>query len=424
MAPLPTPSTIPKLTAKSKGTKRKATFAIEESPRTTATMTKLNIAVTAPSDSRLHDTDVFAQIIRDSKLLPAEIPLAEELGKIAPTDRIGLMWPTSYAMHHPATPLLEIYSRKGCPVDAGKNWSVERIIAAIKRGAHISTKDPDAREALINETEVKVQQNFMIKIRWGDIKDSFPQNLKVSPVAMIPHKSRSYRVILDLSFNLLFKGRRQTSVNEDTIIRAPQKAMSQLGLVLHRIVFLLASNFHPFRPFKFCKVDIKDGFWRMSVNSTDAWNFCYTIPNKDPATPLDDTIIVVPTALQMGWTESPPFFCAGTETARDIIDDMMHSDMTHLPFHESEDKMMNDSPVVPPCDAALDPPDMLDFVEVYVDDFIGGTNSMDPKHLRQLSRVILHGIHSIFPHQSVSGHTGEDTISQKKNGPRRRPLGL
>jgi hypothetical protein len=45
----------------------------------------------------------------------------------------------------------------------------------------------------------------------------------------------------------------------------------------------------------------------MTVNTEDAWNFCYSLPVK-PGTPLDEIQIVIPHSLQMGWCESPPFF--------------------------------------------------------------------------------------------------------------------
>ena len=53
--------------------------------------------------------------------------------------------------------------------------------------------------------------------------------------------------------------------------------------------------------FMFAKLDIKDGFWQLIVNSDNAWNICYALPNQHPNTPLFDTKIVVPNSLQMGW---------------------------------------------------------------------------------------------------------------------------
>ena len=100
---------------------------------------------------------------------------------------------------------------------------------------------------------------------------------------------------------------------------APQQGMVQLGQALKRLIGVLANHHNPSQMFVFSKLDIKDGFWRMSVSEEDAWNFCYVLPSINTLTSLDDTEIVVPEALQMGWCKSPPFFCAGTETARDII---------------------------------------------------------------------------------------------------------
>ncbi len=62
------------------------------------------------------------------------------------------------------------------------------------------------------------------------------------------------------------------------------------------------------------KWDIKDGFWRMDCAKGKEWNFAYVLPQPE-GEPIK---LVVPTSLQMGWVESPPYFCAATETARDI----------------------------------------------------------------------------------------------------------
>jgi hypothetical protein len=53
------------------------------------------------------------------------------------------------------------------------------------------------------------------------------------------------------------------------------------------------------------KWDIKDGFWRLDANERDEWNFAYVL-QQPPGEPIK---IVIPTSLQMGWVESPPYFC-------------------------------------------------------------------------------------------------------------------
>ena len=318
------------------------------------------------------------------------------------------MHPNSHALYHDAIPLLETYVH-GCPVDCGKPWTRQHILLALKRGAHISAKHPVARQCLIKETKEKVQDGYAKIITWKDIKDNTPTNFKLSPVAMIPHKSRPFRCILDLSFKLRLHNKIFPSVNSATRKKAPQKAMAELGNVLKRLITIMAQNFHPTKPFKFCKIDIKDGYWRMIVNEKDSWNFCYTIPPKSPSTPLDDIQIVVPCSLQMGWCESPPFFCAASETARDIIEHLIQTNI-ELPQHPLEHKML------PPTYANEASTSNLiqSLIEVYVDDFIGASNNLTHDNLQSLSRAILHGIHSIFPPTKLTGHDGPDPIAEKK----------
>ena len=55
-----------------------------------------------------------------------------------------------------------------------------------------------------------------------------------------------------------------------------------------------------------------------------------------------------------------------------------------------------------------------DLIEVFVDDFIGCTDTATQEHLTHFSRAMLHGIHKIFPPPSVTGHSGGDPSSEKK----------
>ena len=63
---------------------------------------------------------------------------------------------------------------------------------------------------------------------------------------------------------------------------------------------------------------------------------------------------------------------------------------------------------------ALDLATTLDLIEVFVDDFIGCTDNLTRSHLVKFTRAMMHGIHSIYPPPSVTGHTGGDPISEKK----------
>jgi hypothetical protein len=345
--------------------------------------------------------------INTSKLFPSTVAVKDDIGKS------GLMWPRAFALKHNASSLLNRYSTQGCPADCGKPWSRDHIITALTRGPHISAKSEQARECLVQETRDKIKGGFAKVIKWKDIKDDPPINLKISPIAMIPHKSRKFRAILDLSFQMRMKGSKMPSVNSATSIKAPQKSMAELGNVLKRIVHTMATNFNPNAPFVFSKCDIKDGFWRMSVSPEDSWNFCYVMPPAaNTKQSIDETEIVIPHSLQMGWCESPPFFCAATETARDIIQDMFHSDLQQLPSHDMEHYLLSKVPDLHKHSDSTTSPTVL--FEVFVDDFVGISNCTKPAHLQRLSQALLHGIHCIFPPPSVTQHNGGDPISKKK----------
>jgi hypothetical protein len=164
-----------------------------------------------------------------------------------------------------------------------------------------------------------------------------PPKLKIGPVAMIPHKSKPYQCILDLSFTLHNKGIAFSSVNATTDKKLPQ-SMAQLGLCIQQMIAMLADNYNLQNPFYPIKLDIKDSFWRMAVSDDDAWNFSYVLPSLKTLTNEDDIELVVPNSLQMGWCKSPPFFCSRSEMARDVIKTLMSN--PNLPHHCIENNML------------------------------------------------------------------------------------
>lgn len=55
-----------------------------------------------------------------------------------------------------------------------------------------------------------------------------------------------------------------------------------------------------------------------------------------------------------------------------------------------------------------------DLIKVYMDNFIGMTNHLSHDHLLNVSWVMLHGTHSIFPSPAITGHCGQDPVSKAK----------
>ena len=79
----------------------------------------------------------------------------------------------------------------------------------------------------------------------------------------------------------------------------------------------------------------------------------------------------------MGWCELPPFFCAGSETARETISDLVKGNKT-IPWQKFKKVMIPNSLH----STMTEKP--VDIIEVFVDDFIGATNNADLKHLLHL----------------------------------------
>jgi hypothetical protein len=94
---------------------------------------------------------------------------------------------------------------------------------AVERGPHRSATTPEALTHFAEEIKEKLRTNQARLVPWDDIKDNPPAQLKISPIAAIPHKSKAFRSILDLSFRLRLKnGGVLAAVNDTTVKSAPK----------------------------------------------------------------------------------------------------------------------------------------------------------------------------------------------------------
>jgi hypothetical protein len=155
------------------------------------------------------------------------------------------------------------------------------------------------------------------------------------------------------------------------------------------------------------KWDIKDGFWQMDCKAGKEYNFAYALP-QDEEKPIT---LIVPTSLQMGWDESPQYFCAATETAWDVAADYCDTPSGSLPCHKftkhvAGDKTFDELPAMSTssttCSYAL---------EVYVDDFMRIIIPTSWEQLEHVATAVMTGIHDVFPADIVEGN---NPISEKK----------
>jgi len=110
----------------------------------------------------------------------------------------------------------------------------------------------------------------------------------------------------------------------------------------------------------------------------------------------------------MGWVESAPYFCAASETARDVAVEYIETKIGSLPPHKFEHWAGSANTTVNPnrTDVAL-----RYIPEVYVDDFISCIIPTTHQQVEPVARGILHGIHDVFP---PSTNNTKDPISAKK----------
>ena len=145
----------------------------------------------------------------------------------------------------------------------------------------------------------------------------------------------------------------------------------------------------------------------MDAEDGAEWNFSYVLP-QSPGNPC---LLVVPTSLQMGWVETPPFFCAASETARDVAHDYCETELGSLPPHKFTHYVTGNHAYaeLPETDPTGRPFRYL--LEVYVDDFVSLVIPTSREQLRHVSTRTMPGIHDVFP---ADDNNANDPILEKK----------
>ena len=149
---------------------------------------------------------------------------------------------------------------------------------------------------------------------------------------VVPQLGRHGRIFLDLPFPVYQEGNggayiTQASVNKTTSKTGPEAPVKEIGKVLHRLLYFMKMTRAGLWIY-ISKLDISGRFWKIVVRPEDSYNFAYVLP-QSPGQPIR---IVVPSALQMGWVESPLYLCTVTECAQDLTQHLIDNN-TDLPHH-------------------------------------------------------------------------------------------
>jgi hypothetical protein len=287
---------------------------------------------------------------------------------------------------HPAAPYLRTLATHGVPAPShSPPWTKQQLQTVLNRGAHVSAKRL-YREFLFEDILDMVQKGYWTVLPFSAVQHL--THLKLSPAGVVPQRSRRPRPIMDYSF---------TGVNPQSLPISPTHAM-QLGHTLPRLLQSIAYADPTHGPPLLMKLDLADGYYRVRLTPQAALELAVVLPG-----PGNSSYVGIPLCLPMGWTHSPPYFCAFTETATDLAN---HALLSNHPWtttaHTLEEAsqaaalpiMQSFSPtIVHPPTMHSQPP--LGLVDVYIDDFIGV--AQQPVQQAVL-RVMFHAISRIFRH--------------------------
>ena len=308
--------------------------------------------------------------------------------------------------HHRATPLLRQILHNGAPVvNSGPPWSMKQKLAAIQRGSHPSAKLL-YRDFLHSEMAEMVRRGYWTVVPFNAIRH-LPQ-LKISPAGVVPQRNRRHRTIIDHTFS---------GVNQATLPIAPFEAM-QFGRTLQRLLETIVYADPSFGPVHMAKVDISDGYYRVPLTSRGALNLAVCLPSS-----RTNPLVAVPLTLTMGWVQSPPYFCAATETAIDHANSLLGlPDLGGLREHHQEASAARLdvtafhrrlAPIVPAFHVARKP---VGCADLYVDD--GLALAQTQRMATATRRAVLHSFNGVFRANNASDWNRspprKEPISQKK----------
>ncbi len=199
----------------------------------------------------------------------------------------------------------------------------------VDQGPHCSALSDKAIAHFNAEVEEMVKIGQAKLVAWDSIKDNPPVELQISPILVIPHKSKQFWSILDLSFHLRLKqGGILPSVNATTVKTTPKSTIDQLDHSIARIIIIHAfvETEDDARIFM-AKWDIKDDFgeWmrKRALNGI--------LRMSCPRVPAVQATLWCPPHSRCGGRSHLHFFCVASETAQDVAQDYCETEVGTLP---------------------------------------------------------------------------------------------
>lgn len=293
-------------------------------------------------------------------------------------------------------------------------WTAQEVQNSLDRGPHRSAYE--YMEFLRDDFADMVGKDFWVVLPYDLVKDL--PNLRLSPIGVVPQNNRRPRPIVDYTFY---------GINDATQPNAPMEAM-QFGRTLERILRMILLADPAKGRVHLIKVDLADGFMRVYIGP----EFIAKLGVIFPSYPGEPQLVALPAVLPMGWTNSPPLFCAATETITDTTNKMLLQNKQISKPHHLESlansrppKRMPDPPppdakIAVPVPTVPDPHlnparrRRLKHVDVYMDDFIGAAQGSKAAR-DNVRRVLMTVVDDVFrPSDASDGPSRKEPISVKK----------
>jgi hypothetical protein len=166
----------------------------------------------------------------------------------------------------------------------------------------------------------------------------------------------------------------------------------QFGATLQRILQRLVYCNKDHGPPLLAKLDLADGYYRVPLAPQAALHLAVVIPSDEGSDPL----IAIPLSLPMGWAQSPPYFCAYTETIVDLCNNPANC------YPSQDHPCLQPQKFLQPTESCYDcnaititnpAMDQLQYTDVYIDDFIALVQS---PHSKAWLNRLLHALDTVF----------------------------
>ena len=218
---------------------------------------------------------------------------------------------------HQAGEYLASLHEHGVPcIQEDEDWSLELLDERMARGCHRSATE---HKAFIREEMADfVENGFYAVLPYSKVRHL--KGLRLSPLGIKEERDRRARLVVDHTWFL---------INLHTLGYTTKEAM-QFGGALYRLLYKIHHADPRYGKICVAKFDVKDGYYRMMVRPEHTQALTVILPQYEGEEPL----VAIPLVLTMGWINSPPSFCAMSETACDIANDRLYR--RYAPPHRLE----------------------------------------------------------------------------------------